>query len=183
MPPCPNTPSMNPIDDHDRERLVRAFDATPAVGATVSCLFPEDERPNRPGPKRRPCIVLDSGTQGDRRYLCVAYGTRIRADDATALELSINDPEGLAQAGLHQPTRFMFTRIRQLPFNDRFFVPNRDGTVVLGRIPERQRAAVEQIIREINKPAVTRTRRATPRRKPHRPCRSNSAVTGVNATL
>lgn len=132
-------------DDLERDPLARAFGETLEFGDIVSCRFPRNERPNLPGPKRRPGCVLDTRRQNGQLYLVVAYCTGVRLDDAQADELTITDPEALSRAGLHRPTRLVVSRARTLPFTYDFFMPNKDGTVVLGRLSDPCRARVAQI--------------------------------------
>jgi hypothetical protein len=132
------------INQREAERLARAFGTTPGFGAIVSCYFPENENPNRPGIKPRPCCVLGAKrSETGRLYLLVAYGTGVNVDAPRPGEMSVSNPDEMKSAGLHKPTKFVFTRVRALPFRYEFFRPNKEGTVVLGNLtPELRKKAI-----------------------------------------
>lgn len=151
-------------DERERERLARAFTEVPGFGDLVSCRFPLNERPNLPGPKRRPCCVIGASRQNGQLYISVAYCTGARVDDARDDELTITDPDTLSRAGLHRPTRIVVSRARLLPFSYTYFTPNQDGTVLLGRLTEFCRAHVAQLVRALASDHQNlKRRRAVPR--------------------
>lgn len=160
----------------ERARLSKAFGTLPEYGQVVSCYFPETERPNRPGIKPRPCLVVNaSKPEGSNQwYLLVAYGTGARPDEAREGEYTVQDEDGLRAAGLHKPTRFVFTRVRALPFRYEFFRPNKDGTVILGELSP---ADKEAALLEAHKATRLRNRRngrqqaptSSPRQQPAAP--------------
>lgn len=131
-----------------------AHTGLPSFGDVVSCYFPEDETPNSPGIKARPCLILQmrqaSGDSSGRWYALVAYGTSVNLDQTRPGELLLDAPESLAAASLHRPSKFVFKRHRLLPFDARYFRANRNKTVVLGRLTpqdiSRARAAIAEVV-------------------------------------
>lgn len=131
----------------------------PEFGDIVSCFFPEDDRPNHPGIKARPCVVLacerydqtvlkwcEGYEQGDMWWVKVAYGTTQRPDDIQPGQFSISTPESLKAAGLHHPTRFMTNNPRIVDFKFYYFRANRDGSVFLGALSPEDRVRAQQAI-------------------------------------
>jgi hypothetical protein len=78
----------------------------------VSCYFPHDETPNRPGVKPRPCLVLGTRRSTVTGRLCVklAYGTTAAPDSSVVGELHLHKPGSLHAAGLDRRTKFVLTR-------------------------------------------------------------------------
>ncbi|MGR3631964.1 MAG: hypothetical protein ACU0A8_07555 [Limimaricola soesokkakensis] len=87
------------------------------------------------GTKTRTCLVLHEDPETGE--LIVVYGTSslgLRGHSEHALIL--REPCTLAQAGLHQPTRFQLDRrIRVVPADPRFRMSQRCGTARLGCLP------------------------------------------------
>lgn len=117
----------------------------PEFGNIVSCFFPEDDRPDQPGIKARPCLVLHCRrAQSSFWWITVAYGTTNSHDEIGPGEFTISTAESLKPAGLHYPTKFMTTRFRTVPFNFAFFRANREGSVFLGALSVEDRARAQE---------------------------------------
>ena len=117
----------------------------PVRGDVVSCRFPLAERPDEPGEKARPCVVLNAYDHENlyRRALMVAYGTSVIGGRQSRTDCVIEDASELAAAGLHRPTKFVGDRARVLPYNRRYFRANRFGSTVIGSLHEASRNALE----------------------------------------
>lgn len=103
-------------------------------GAVVSCRFPLTETPDLPGPSARPALIVRVFfDQTDAQWKAiVAYGTSRDTRSNAGFEIRIQRPEGLEQAGLHRPSRFILSRMRILPINDEFFAYSHNGSPILG---------------------------------------------------
>jgi hypothetical protein len=107
-------------------------------GAVVSCRFPLTETPDQPGPSARPALIVRVFfDQNDEQWKAiVAYGTSRDTKSNAGFEIRIQRPEGLAQAGLHRPSRFILSRMRVLPINDQFFAYSHTGSPILGYLDD-----------------------------------------------
>jgi hypothetical protein len=115
----------------------------------VSCYFPHDEMPNRPGVKPRPCLVLAtrrSPGPGGSLYVKVAYGTTAAPNPGAVGEIHIHRPDSRAVAGVHKQTKFVLARTAVVPFRFEFFRADRSGSVVLGRLLERDRTEADRML-------------------------------------
>lgn len=101
----------------------RAYPA-PAPGDIVWCRFPQRED-IKPGPKPRPALVLSVMDDADPLRVRVAYGTTQRLDRVRPTEFVIgaDHPAAYALAGLSHPTKFCFTNVVILPYNELWFAP------------------------------------------------------------
>ena len=107
-------------------------------GAIVSCRFPLVDAPDKPGPVARPALVVHvfrDRTTG-RWMVLVAYGTKQRTAANRGYEVRVSQAESLLVAGLHQPTRFILSRMRILPIGPEFFACKQDCGPVLGYLDE-----------------------------------------------
>jgi hypothetical protein len=121
--------------------ILRRFDI-------VSCYFPHDETPNRPGVKPRPCLVLatrPSDVPG-LLYVKVAYGTTAAPNSGTFGEIHIHRPDSREAAGVDEQTKFVLARTAVVPFRFEFFRADRSGSVVLGRLLDRDRAEADRML-------------------------------------
>ncbi len=100
----------------------------PTAGDIVWCRFPPHE--SIPGTvKPRPALVIRTiplEPQDGRSWVVVAYGTsqktsRIYRDEF--LITKFKHPEAYRVAGLSRDTKFCFSKVAKLPFNDTFFAP------------------------------------------------------------
>ncbi|GGM00360.1 hypothetical protein GCM10011534_22730 [Pseudooceanicola nanhaiensis] len=80
-------------------------------GDVVLFRFPLAEADDEPGaPKRRPCLVLDTLTAGDDRFVEIAYGTSADTRANRGYEVIVKQPDARTTAGLSKPTRFVCAR-------------------------------------------------------------------------
>lgn len=114
--------------------------ATPIIpevirpGDVLSVRFPQEEKPNVPGPKVRPVIVLADRKDRTGRKLIVTYGSSVPNRTTADYLLPLEQPESLAAAGLDKRTTFNLKRTIAVPFNKRFFVTSPDGQFRLGTL-------------------------------------------------
>lgn len=130
--------------------------AVPRRGDIVSCRFPLDEQPRLPGPKARPALVLNVRYAPDLHtwLVLVAYGTsKIDARRGAGDEFTLTRPESLKPASLHQPTKFVVSRYRELPFDNDFFQFNRHQTAVLGSLAPHDRVRLEELCTHLSRRA------------------------------
>lgn len=116
----------------------RSAETLPKVGEIVSCRFPLEEVPERPGPKARPALVLSvsrASGQSAPAVIEVAYGTS-QERAARGKWLRIRRLEDLLEAGLHKPTLFIFGKTARLPFTPSFFAFQNGADCRLGKVPE-----------------------------------------------
>lgn len=80
-------------------------------GDIVLFRFPLAEGDDEPGsPKRRPCLVLDTMTKGEERFVEIAYGTSADSRANRGYEVVVKQPAARETAGLSKPTRFVCAR-------------------------------------------------------------------------
>jgi len=132
----PNVDLRHALDRGGRDPDATAGTRAPQLGDVVSCYFPLDEDPNRPGIKPRPCLVLGSrrSTASGRWYVQLAYGTKQNLEHIRPGELALRDRTSHRAAGLHHPTKFVFRRIRSVPFIFAYFRADHGGRVILGSL-------------------------------------------------
>jgi hypothetical protein len=91
-------------------------------------------------------LVLEVRVIEGRRCARLAYGTSVRSRANRGREVHVRRPEGMAQAGLHRPTRFVGTRCVTVPLDDpRFVVSAQTGSPVLGRLDADLRARMTEV--------------------------------------
>src|SRR5438128_147580 len=94
----------------------------PSAYDLVACWYPEEG--SDPGPKLRPCLVLQV-LQGvsSKTYACrVAFGTKeLKIIKRQAVDLIIQHAAHVKQMGLARPTRFDLDCVATLPWNEQFF--------------------------------------------------------------
>lgn len=106
-------------------RLAEHWWPAPGLGEVVWCWWPEKGSKVLPGPKPRPCLVLelDEG-EPQRPHVMVAYGTSRKLDKLHATEFAITraaHPHAFAAAGLSFDTKFSMGQTAWLPFSTRAF--------------------------------------------------------------
>lgn len=113
----------------------------------VWCAFPEDEYPNKPGPKPRPALVraVFLFAQQTRVVIEVTYGTS-KISRLHQLDLIIANNEEMAAAGLPQATGFRLSRTIKLPWAAEYFYP-REGckTPIVGHLEQRTQMQLETL--------------------------------------
>lgn len=102
-----------------------------AVGDVVLCWFPLEEAPGEPGPKARPCIVvnLQRGNVYRRGRVEVMFGTTSQKKK-TGQTLRLFKEDDLTASGLDRPSKFLLSKRASIPLCKRFI-----GTK-LGHLPE-----------------------------------------------
>ena len=78
-------------------------------GDTVRFRFPVAEEDGAK-PKRRPCLVLETGELNGRRSVTLAYGTGAPARGKYGYEVIVKGKPAMIAAGLTKPTRFVAIR-------------------------------------------------------------------------
>lgn len=119
----------------------------PVMLDVLWCLYPEQEAPERPGPKPRPALVRAVALyhQQQRVAVEVVFGTS-KMSKLHQLDLKIANIEEMAIAGLPQNTGFRLSRSLWLPWCSEFFVP-REGkrTPIIGRLGDRSQMQLEAL--------------------------------------
>lgn len=116
-----------------QSRSARAFATTIRPGTVVSCNFPTTEDPHKPGNTRRPAVIDRVFFSNGRYYAVTVYGTTGRGNGG--LEFAVEKTQDMADAGLHQPTRFVTSRMRILPIDECYFAYCEHVSPVLGYLP------------------------------------------------
>lgn len=100
---------------------------TPDVGDILLCRFPQ--LPDvTPGPKNRPCIVLEVDDRYNPPRVLVCYGTSQHQDERHPGEFKVTKEDGVAfeAAGLSYDTKFALNARITIPYNDTWFaLPSR----------------------------------------------------------
>ena len=78
-------------------------------GDTVRFRYPVAEEGGAK-PKRRPCLVLETGELNGRRSVTLAYGTGAPAKGKYGYEVIVKGRAAMIAAGLTKPTRFVCIR-------------------------------------------------------------------------
>lgn len=111
------------------------------------CAFPEDEYPNKPGPKCRPALVRSVFLFAQQTKIAVevTYGTS-KISRLHKLDLHVSNNEEMAAAGLPQASGFRLSRTIKLPWAAEYFMP-RDGskTPIIGHLTERTQMQLEAL--------------------------------------
>jgi hypothetical protein len=119
----------------------------PTALDVVWCRFPQDEWPDKPGPKERPALVRAVGLYDKQTKAAVevTYGTS-KITSAHILDLQICNCEEMAASGLYQATAFVLDRTILLPWAQEFFAV-RDGykTPIVGHLPASAVAQLEAL--------------------------------------
>lgn len=106
-------------------------------GDVVLFRFPLAEEDDEPGaPKRRPCLVLDTLTKADERFVEIAYGTSADTRANRGYEVIVKQTAARATAGLSKPTRFVCARRIIVHVNHSGFHGRAKGPHIIGRLDE-----------------------------------------------
>jgi hypothetical protein len=93
----------------------------PGLGDIVWCLWPNKGRGSLPGPKPRPCLVLELDESDLKQpHVLVAYGTSKGVTSLHAGEFAITrvrHPHAYAAAGLSYDTKFDMGQTAWLPYS------------------------------------------------------------------
>jgi hypothetical protein len=96
----------------------------PSAYDIATTWYPEDDHPDDPGPKLRPCLVLkvlQGKTSGT--FACdMAYGTKeLKIIKRRDKDIIIQNTAHVQQMGMAVPTRFDLDCVARLPWNEEFF--------------------------------------------------------------
>jgi hypothetical protein len=108
--------------------------STIAVGDIVVFTFPCAE--NGVAPKARPCLVIDIDRRDDRTLIELAYGTSVDTGANCGDEIRVRTPDGMRNAGLDRPTRFVAARRVMVSSDHPGFCANVNAakTPIIGRL-------------------------------------------------
>lgn len=114
-------------------------------------------------PKRRPCLVLDVFTRGERRFAQIVYGTSAKTAANRGYEIVVKQPAGCAAAGLDRPTRFVGSRRLIVSLDHVGFDTDRaTGSPIIGRLDApllaRMNAARARMLAEAHRCRTNRRR-------------------------
>lgn len=106
-------------------------------GDVVLFRFPLAEEDHEPrASKRRPCLVLDTLTAGDDRFVEIAYGTSADTRANRGYEVIVKHTVARAAAGLSKPTRFVCARRIIVHVNHSGFHGRTKSPHIIGRLDE-----------------------------------------------
>lgn len=134
----------------------------PAAGETALCRFPDDLVARRPGPKKRPAIILRVSATPDRHgayrvTVCYATSNLTRVHDWDLLVDEQHDHDALMRMGLACTTKFDLSELVTLPYTDEWFsVPEMTPFGWLPKLGEIPPSLVPRLSQAI---AAGRTRR------------------------
>ena len=113
--------------------------APPEPGDVLYAFCPFDDAPNMPGPKPRPCVVLDvrevPGPKGPELAIHVAPATSQKIYAPRPGELVVDDDKTMMSAGLTKQSKFRFGETSVIRWKQGWLY-FRDGGPRLGRLPE-----------------------------------------------
>lgn len=122
---------------HPQPFAPKAISAHLQRGDVVLFHFPLAEEDDEPGaPKRRPCLVLDTMTKGDERYVEIGYGTSADTRANRGYEVIVKHPAARATAGLSKPTRLVCARRIIVHVDHSGFHGRTKGPKTIGRLDE-----------------------------------------------
>ncbi|TCS60192.1 hypothetical protein EDD52_1159 [Primorskyibacter sedentarius] len=122
---------------HQSHPILPADDDTcqPERGDVVLFRFPvNDGEDEVDGPKRRPCLVLDTFDCGGERFVELAYGTSAKTKANRGYEILVKQAASRASAGLDKPTRFVGARRTIVHINDSGSDCLAEGMKVIGHL-------------------------------------------------
>ncbi len=104
-------------------------------GDIVLFRFPLNDENAEPGaPKRRPCLVLNTLSNGDDRFVELAYGTSADTRANRGYEVIVKHPTSREEAGLSKPTRFVGARRIIVHVNHSGFDGQAEGPEIIGKL-------------------------------------------------
>jgi hypothetical protein len=108
---------------------------SPLIGAVLFAWLPDHLRPNNPGPKFRPVMVIDVDAANKR--LLVAYGTSQNVDRCHRGEIVFREDE---IEGLSKDTKFCLGNSQWIPISAEYLSKNQSsgGLAVLGHPPAKR---------------------------------------------
>lgn len=117
-----------------------------SIGDVVLFYFPHAERDTCEAPKSRTCLVVDLFDEAGTTMVELAYGTSVDTAANRGREIHLVDPEEIAIAGLHRPSRFVCAR-RVIVSIDHpgWDLDDWHATPVLGRLGPRVCAELDKI--------------------------------------
>ena len=120
---------------HPQPFIPTATSGHPQRGDVVLFRFPLAEEEDEPGaPKRRPCLVLNTLTVDDDRFVEIAYGTSADTRANRGYEVIVKQTAARATAGLSKPTRFVCARRIIVHVNHSGFHGRAKGPHIIGRL-------------------------------------------------
>ncbi|WP_152966555.1 toxin of addiction system [Gulbenkiania mobilis] len=117
---------------------------TPQVGDVVRAWFPEWPS-TRPGPKARPCLVIDVEHHEHGTFVLLAYGTSQRTNALFRGEFTVQAAEKAGwKACSDKATKFSFANTVKVPVNERWIL-DRVGHLRVPALMRRMQAAYTEL--------------------------------------
>ncbi len=122
---------------------------SPLVGAILFAWLPDDERPNHPGPKFRPVLVIEADTANKR--LLVAYGTSRKVDRCYRGDVAFRQED---INGLSKDTKFCLGKSKWISISAEYLSKDQStgGLAVLGHVPAKMSKKVLMRLQEVANP-------------------------------
>lgn len=116
------------------------------VGAIIFAWMPQDENPNRPGPKFRPVLVIDADIESKR--ILVAYGTSQDVWRNNKGEITFTTHE---VPGLTKDTKFCLAKAKWIDLSPEYLSKSLNSTkfTVLGMFPRRRSHELQVRLEEV----------------------------------
>lgn len=120
---------------HQSQPFVTAVDSPLILqrGDVVLFRFPLNDK-NAGAPKRRPCLVLNTLSNGYDRFVEIAYGTSADTRANRGYEVIVKHPTSREEAGLSKPTRFVGARRIIVHVNHSGFDGQAKGPEIIGKL-------------------------------------------------
>jgi hypothetical protein len=104
-------------------------------GDVVLFRFPLNDKNAEHGvSKRRPCLVLNTLSHGDDRFVEIAYGTSADTRANRGYEVIVKHATSREEAGLSKPTRFVGARRIIVHVNHSGFDGEAEGPEIIGKL-------------------------------------------------
>ena len=104
-------------------------------GDVVLFRFPFNDKNAEPDvPKRRPCLVLNTLSNGDDRFVEIAYGTSADTRANRGCEVIVKQASSRKKAGLSKPTRFVGARRIIVHVDHSGFDGHTEGPELIGKL-------------------------------------------------
>lgn len=119
---------------------------SPLIGAILFAWLPDHLRPNNPGPKFRPVMVIEADVANKR--LLVAYGTSQKVDRCHRGEIVFRKED---IEGLTKDTKFCLGNSKWIPISSEYLSEDQSsgGLAILGHIPAKKSDAVLARLQEV----------------------------------